>query len=246
MGVLSVFYAGFGYLALLAAILWGMLFVGDGATVPTMDATATAAPLEASLADLGLLLLLALLHCAVTHGILRHLAWRSIPARLERSTRAWVAAGGLGLIYAAWQSLPQILWTAPEPLQWALSFFFYLAWTSAFRRSPGGAQDRFRTRGASRLLTPGRARRALAHYPCPANRRAIRRPAGRQYVRPTHRRERPRPWPAAAMPRAWTLPQAPPPRLGPIPLRSRASHRRSSCSRTPSPAARPLRSAAAR
>ena len=40
MGIVSVFYAAFGYLALLAAILWGMLFVGDGAVFPNMDAAA--------------------------------------------------------------------------------------------------------------------------------------------------------------------------------------------------------------
>jgi hypothetical protein len=96
MEIVSVFYAAFGYLALLAAIFWGML---------------------------------ALLHRSARRGMLRHFARRSIPRRLERSTQAWTAAAVLIVIYVGWQPLPQILWSATGPLQWALSALFYLAWT---------------------------------------------------------------------------------------------------------------------
>jgi hypothetical protein len=129
MGILSVFYAAFGYLALLAAILGGMLFFGDDAVFPNMDAPGTAAPLEAASVDLGVLLLLALLHRSVSRGILGHFVRRAIPHRLERSTQAWAAAAVLMVIYAGWQPLPQVLWAATGPLQWALSGLFYLAWT---------------------------------------------------------------------------------------------------------------------
>ena len=37
MEIVSVFYAAFGYLALLAAIFWGMLFVGDGVSTFRSD-----------------------------------------------------------------------------------------------------------------------------------------------------------------------------------------------------------------
>jgi hypothetical protein len=129
MGITSVFYAAFGYLALLAAILWGMLFVGDGAVLPDMDAPANAAPLEGTFVNLGLLLLLGLLHQSVRHGMLRQFARRLIPRALERSTQAWTAAAALVLIYAGWQSLPQVLWSATGPLRWTLSALFYLVWT---------------------------------------------------------------------------------------------------------------------
>jgi hypothetical protein len=127
MGIVPVFYAAFGYLALLGAILWGMLFVGDGVMFPNMDAAGTAAPLEAACVDLGLLLLLALLHLG--RGMLRQVARRSIPRGLERSTQAWAAAAVLAVIYAGWQPLPQVLWNATGPLRWGLSALFYLAWT---------------------------------------------------------------------------------------------------------------------
>jgi methanethiol S-methyltransferase len=129
MAIFSLLYAAFGYLALLGAILWGMLFVGDGANFPNMDAAGTAAPLEAACVDAGLLLLLALLHRLVSRGMLRHLARRLIPRGLEGSTQAWAAAIVLVVICAGWQPLPQVLWTAPGPLQWAFSALFYVAWT---------------------------------------------------------------------------------------------------------------------
>jgi hypothetical protein len=129
MAIISVFYAAFGYLALLGAILWGMLLVGNGVIFPNMDAAGTAAPLEAALVDLGLILLLALLHRSMRHGMLGHFARWSIPRRLERSTQAWMAAAVLAVIYAGWQPLPQILWKATAPLQWAVSAIFYIAWT---------------------------------------------------------------------------------------------------------------------
>jgi hypothetical protein len=129
MAIFSLLYAAFGYLALLGAILWGMLFVADGAIFPNMDAAGTAAPLEAACVDAGLLLLLALLHRSVSRGMLRHVAPRLIPRGLERSTQAWAAAIVLVVICAGWQPLPQVLWTAPAPLQWAFSVLFYTAWT---------------------------------------------------------------------------------------------------------------------
>ena len=61
--------------------------------------------------------------------MLRHVAQRSIPSGLERSTQAWAAAAVLVAIYAGWQAVPQILWYVIGPLRWALSGLFYLAWT---------------------------------------------------------------------------------------------------------------------
>jgi hypothetical protein len=129
MAIIALFYAAFGYLALLAAILWGMLFMGGSVPFPNMDAAGTAAPLQAASVDLGLLLLLALLHRSVSRGMLRHFTPRSFPPGLARSTHAWAAAAVLGLIYAGWQPLPQVVWIVSGSLQWALSALFYLAWT---------------------------------------------------------------------------------------------------------------------
>jgi hypothetical protein len=129
MAIVSLFYAAFAYLALLAAILWGMLFLGGSVPFPNMDAAGAAAPLPAAFVDLGLLLVLALLHRSVSRGMLRHFTPRFFPPGLERSTHAWAAAAVLGLIYAGWQPLPQVLWTVSGSLHWALSALFYLAWT---------------------------------------------------------------------------------------------------------------------
>ena len=128
MGTLSVIYAAFGYLALLGAILWGMLFVG-GSGVPNSDSAGAAAPLESILADLGLLLLLALLHRLLSRGMLRHFTRRALTSGLKHSTQAWAAAAVLAVVYVGWQPLPHTLWVAPEPLSRTLSGLFYLGWS---------------------------------------------------------------------------------------------------------------------
>ena len=155
MATFTLFYAAFGYLALLGAILWGMLFVGDGVIFANMDAPATSAPLEAACIDVGLLLLPALLHRAVSRGMLRRLARRLIPRGIERSTQAWAAAAVLGVIYTAWQPLPQVLWSAPGSLQWMFSALFYVAWTliliGAFL---AGHLDLFEPTAATELTPP--------------------------------------------------------------------------------------------
>jgi hypothetical protein len=129
MRIVSLFYAAFGYLTLLGAILWGMLFFGGRVVFPNMDAGGNVAPLRAACVDLGLLLLLALLHRFVSRGMLRRVAPWLLLSGLERSTRAWAAAGVLLLIYVGWQPLPQALWSAGGPLRWALCALLYLAWT---------------------------------------------------------------------------------------------------------------------
>jgi methanethiol S-methyltransferase len=127
MAIVSLFYAAFGYLALLGAILWGMLFVGDGVNFPNMNAADTAAPLEAACVDTGLLLLLALLH--LSRGMLCRVAAQSLPGGLERRTLAWAAAAVLTVIYVGWVPLPQVLWSTTGPLQAVLAALFYVAWT---------------------------------------------------------------------------------------------------------------------
>jgi hypothetical protein len=129
MGIISVFYAALGYLALLSAILWGMLFVGDGVDGSLMDAPATVKPFEAILIDLGLLLLLALLHRLVGRGMARQLTGRSIPRGLVGGSQAWAAALALAAIYAGWQPVPQTIWNASGPLESGIVGLFYLAWT---------------------------------------------------------------------------------------------------------------------
>src|ERR1700679_1552825 len=47
MAIVSLLYAAFGYLTLLRAILWGMLFFGGSVVFPNMDAGGNVAPLRA-------------------------------------------------------------------------------------------------------------------------------------------------------------------------------------------------------
>jgi methanethiol S-methyltransferase len=126
MGIISVLYAAFGYLALLAALLWGMLFLGDGGILPGIDAGATR-PQTAMLVDLALLTLLALLHRALLRP-----SMRLIPNRLERCTAALATALALVALYAGWRPLPDILWSASGTAEVALSVIFFVAWALIF------------------------------------------------------------------------------------------------------------------
>jgi methanethiol S-methyltransferase len=130
MGIISVLYAAFGYLALLAALFWGMLFVGDGSILPNID-RGIARPLPAMLVDLALLALLALVHRSVGRALLPR-SMRFIPSRLARCTAAWALALTLVVIYCAWQPVPETLWSASGSTEIALSAIFFVAWTLIF------------------------------------------------------------------------------------------------------------------
>ncbi len=127
MAIVSVFYAAFGYLALLVAICWGMLFVGGDVGALYRGARGAEAPLRAGFVDVALLLLPALLYLGsrMLPGVSRRLAARG----LERSTQAWAAAAVLTVIYLAWRPLPHVLWSVDGSLQRVLSALFYVAWT---------------------------------------------------------------------------------------------------------------------
>lgn len=129
MGIVSVFYAAFGYLALLCAILWGMLFVGDGSVPARMDALGTSRPFQDAWADGALLLLLAVLHRWLNRGMFAHSLRRRIPPALQRSTGAWVASVVLIVIFCAWRPIPQVLWSLKGAWDLVLSSLFYVGWT---------------------------------------------------------------------------------------------------------------------
>jgi methanethiol S-methyltransferase len=130
MSMVSIFYAALGYLSLLAALLWGVFFLGDGSFAPNMD-YGTARAFPATFTDLGLLALLAFLHRSIGRVLLSQ-PRRLIPRGLERSTGAWAAALVLAIMYLAWRPLPEILWNMSGWMQVALSALFYLAWALIF------------------------------------------------------------------------------------------------------------------
>jgi methanethiol S-methyltransferase len=129
MGIVSVFYAAFGYLALLCAILWGMLFVGDGSVPARIDAFGTSRPLRDAVVDGALLLLLALLHRWLNRAMTGEPIRRRIPPELQRSTRAWAASVVLIVIFCAWRPIPQVLWSLKGAPELVFSSLFYVAWT---------------------------------------------------------------------------------------------------------------------
>jgi methanethiol S-methyltransferase len=151
MEILSVFYAALGYLALVSAILWGLLFVGDGGMPSLMDGMGTSAPPQTLWVDLALLVFMAALHKSVSYGLTRAVPDGLIPKRFARGTQAWVSGAMLSVIYAFWQPLPQIVWTWLGPLQWITSALFYLGGTLIFIGILAKHLDMFQTSRAQPL-----------------------------------------------------------------------------------------------
>lgn len=131
METISVFYNGLGYLGLVGAILWGILFVGDGSYLSLMDA-AGSVPLPGAWIDAGLLLAMMVLHRLISRGLVHAVSEGLIPEGCGRGTQSWAAGVALCVIYAFWQPLPKILWTTPDSVQWVMSTLFYIGVTLIF------------------------------------------------------------------------------------------------------------------
>jgi len=129
MGALSVFYAALGHLALLAAILWTMLFAGDGGSIAMMDAGSVESSLHAALIDGALLASLALLYELVRRGTFKDSPMPIVPKHLERATHTWAASIAVGVVLYAWHPLPQPVWNVSGMPAVILSALFYVGWT---------------------------------------------------------------------------------------------------------------------
>jgi methanethiol S-methyltransferase len=119
MDIFSIFYAALGYLAVLAALLWAIVFVGDGSTPAGLDLGHAPASGHAALIDVTLLFLLA---------VPRKPLSRYVAPRLERSTQAWATSALLVIVFCAWRPLPQLLWSLPGAASVGVSILFYFAW----------------------------------------------------------------------------------------------------------------------
>jgi hypothetical protein len=155
----------FIYLAFLAALLYGVLFVGNLGAPRTIDVGPAVPPLQAWVIDGTLLALLALLYAA-----LRHVRWPELGGRRGAGgsryghARALIASVVLTALYIAWRPLPQILWSSSGAPATVLRGLFYLGWTlvliSAFVYhgrlfAAPGAAGASRPRGIGEPMYPG-------------------------------------------------------------------------------------------
>jgi len=179
MGIISVFYAALGYLALVAAIFGAMLFLGNGTDIAGMDAGSTAPPLRAAIADGIALTSLALLHLMIARGAYRTLTRHMIPPQLERSTRAWIASAGLFAVLWVWQPMPQIVWAQSGIPATLLSAAFYAGATLVLIATflsrpldqfeiPAGPQGEMRSRSFSQTRAPVRLGILICVWSTPA------------------------------------------------------------------------------
>lgn len=163
METISVFYNALGYLGLVGAILWGMLFVGHGSHLSLMDA-AGGLPPHGAWIDVVLLMSVAVLHRSISRGLVHAVSAGLIPEGCERGTQSWVAGAALFVIYAFWQPLPKILWTTADSVQWLMSALFYIGGTLIFIGLLSSHVDFFQDAGAVGEAPRNRTRKHFAKH----------------------------------------------------------------------------------
>ena len=103
-------YGACAYAALLAASLWGVVFLANRGPMSTVDSTRSGPAWSAVLVDLGLWLLFALQHSVMARATVKQWLAHVAPGRLERSTYVLMTGLALGLLFSQWRELPAPIW----------------------------------------------------------------------------------------------------------------------------------------
>jgi protein-S-isoprenylcysteine O-methyltransferase Ste14 len=128
---LSLAYGIIAYLLFVAAILYGIGFVGNMAVVPKgiNDGIPTTVIL-ATIVNVLLLLLFAVQHSVMARPWFKNWWTRFVPQPIERSTYVAVASLILLLLYWQWRPIPEVIWdvknTTGRGVLWALYFAGWL------------------------------------------------------------------------------------------------------------------------
>lgn len=117
----------------LAALLYGIAFVGGFAAPKTIDTGAAGVTSTSMLIDLALIALFAAPHSIMARPGFKRWWTRIVPPAVERSTYVLVASLLLGLLFWQWRPLPGPVWHVTQPIAvaalWAL---FATGWAIAF------------------------------------------------------------------------------------------------------------------
>jgi protein-S-isoprenylcysteine O-methyltransferase Ste14 len=128
---LSLAYGIIAYLLFVAAILYGIGFVGNMAVMPKgiNDGIPTTV-IHATIVNVLLLLLFAVQHSVMARPWFKNWWTRFVPQPIERSTYVAVASLILLLLYWQWRPIPEVIWdvknTTGRGVLWALYFAGWL------------------------------------------------------------------------------------------------------------------------
>jgi protein-S-isoprenylcysteine O-methyltransferase Ste14 len=109
-------YGATSYLVFLGAFLYAVGFV-SGVIVPkTIDSGTPTPPISAIVTDLILLTVFAVQHSGMARRGFKRVLTGVVPAVIERSTYVLCASLALILVFAFWQPLPTVVWSAANPM----------------------------------------------------------------------------------------------------------------------------------
>ncbi|MFB6164844.1 MAG: methanethiol S-methyltransferase [Haloarculaceae archaeon] len=125
-------YGGLAYLTFLAAIAYGIGFLGDAWVAKTVDA-GPAAPLWTAVAlNVGLLGVFAVQHSLMARDWFKRRLTAVVPAPAERSTYVLAASLALAAVYWGWRPIDGVVWAVRSPVLAALAWgLFALGWLVA-------------------------------------------------------------------------------------------------------------------
>ena len=114
--ILALLY-GFGsYAFFFVTFLYAIAFV-EGFGVPkTIDSGTTAPLVESVLVNLGLLAIFAIQHSVMARPGFKLWWTRFVPKPVERSTYVLFSTAALALLCWQWRPLPEVLWSAGDPV----------------------------------------------------------------------------------------------------------------------------------
>lgn len=117
----------------LAALLYGIAFVGDFAVPKTIDTGTAGLASTSMLIDLTLIGLFAAPHSIMARAGFKRWWTTIVPPVVERSTYVLVASLLLGLLFWQWRALPEPVWHVTQPVAAAALWgLFAIGWAIAF------------------------------------------------------------------------------------------------------------------
>jgi protein-S-isoprenylcysteine O-methyltransferase Ste14 len=123
------FYGVVSYAVFFATFLYAVGFIGNFAVPRTLDSASSGTFMMSLLVDLGLLGLFAIQHSVMARPAFKRWMTRVVPASAERSTYVLASSVALIVMFALWQPLGGVVWTATDPsLRGALWGFFAFGW----------------------------------------------------------------------------------------------------------------------
>lgn len=130
---LMLVYGLLAYMLFLVVFLYAIGFVGNFLVPKSVDSGTPGSMGMALLVDALLLTLFAVQHSGMARPAFKRWFTRIIPAAVERSTYVLLASLVLALLYALWQPVPTVVWSARSaPAVGALWALFALGWSIVF------------------------------------------------------------------------------------------------------------------